>query len=261
MDVFSAVAACASLATNLVRSGRALATLYEKCRDAPHSIVMMQTECTVLAAALAQLESAMSGSRASQWSSCPSSVVEAMDLSLTGCALTLSILEKEISKLTNVIGASTSAMGKSDRVKYVWKEESMTELLQQLRGQTSALTLLLKALDSSSIDQILQIVQAGQPTFQRVQIGAASIRHAHPEEKYVESVLDLDLFDSADSSTLYSTDTSGTDDKIQQNRRDSLTAVSEHSHTDPGPTENIALPLGWERAYSQEHTQWSVRTQ
>ena len=137
----------------------------------------------------------------------------------------------------------------------------MTELLQQLRGQTSALTLLLKALDSSSIDQILQIVQAGQPTFQRVRIGAASIRHAHPEEKYAESVLDLDLFDSADSSTLYSTDTSGTDDKIQQIRRDSSTAVSEHDHTDRGILEDVALPLGWERAYSQEHKQWSVSTQ
>lgn len=168
MDPLSITAACSSLAFAIVRNGRVLATVFEKYQTAQHSIFMIQTECTVLAAALSQLESSVTGSKASRLRGCPPSALEALDLSLTGCMLTLSVLEKEINRLTDGADDAALKMGKAERAKYVWKEESMNELLQQLRGQSSALTLLLKALDSTSIEQILSIVESGQPTFYKV---------------------------------------------------------------------------------------------
>lgn len=116
-----------------------------------------------------------------------------------------SILSKEVDSLVENFDDNVAQTTKGKRVRYLWKEEGMNELLQQLRGQSSALSLLLKALDSSSIEQILNIVQSGQPTFQKVRDGAESIRVAHPQERYAESILDLKL---DDTQTLYSLDTS-----------------------------------------------------
>lgn len=127
--------------------------------------------------------------------------MRAVDLSLVGCTLTLSVLSKEIENLTDTHGDSTTKMKKGKKLKYLWNEESMNELLQQLRGQSLALNLLLKALDSSSIEQILNIVQEAQPTLRQVRDGADSVRRCHPDELYAESITDMN-FD--DTQTIYS---------------------------------------------------------
>ncbi|OQV00740.1 hypothetical protein CLAIMM_06199 [Cladophialophora immunda] len=209
MDPLSIAAATSSLVFCVVRSGKALAGIYEKYQDAQRCVFMMQTECTVLAAALSQLQMHFSTVSKSAMARYPEFVIESIDLSLVGCTLTLSVLSKEIEKLAAADGIDidknkpAARLGRGKKIKYLWKEESMNELLQQLRGQSSALNLLLRALDSSSIDQILSILRSGQDTFHQVQRGAASIRQAHPQEHYAESILDM-KFD--DTQTIYSLD-------------------------------------------------------
>ncbi|OAP58341.1 hypothetical protein AYL99_07431 [Fonsecaea erecta] len=212
MDPLSVATAASSLVFCVVRSGKALAGIYEKYHDAQRCVFMMQTECTVLAAALSQLQmhfSTVSRSAAGAMDRYPDFVVEAIDLALVGCTLTLSVLSKEIENLTTADSGNNNPLDKAARlargkkIKYVWKEDTMNELLEQLRGQSAALNLLLRALDSSSIDQILSILRSGQDTFHQVQRGAASIRQTHPQEHYAESILDM-KFD--DTQTLYSLD-------------------------------------------------------
>ena len=62
------------------------------------------------------------------------------DQGLAGCVLVLSILDDEAQKLYD---GADSAVG---RAKYVWKEQTMNELLQQISGQQTALSLLIQAL-------------------------------------------------------------------------------------------------------------------
>ena len=207
MDPLSIAATASGLVFSVVRNGRALATIFEKYKDSQRCIFMIQTECTVLAAALSQLQMVFSKVSKADMGQCPDFVVEAIDLSLTGCTLTMSVLSKELDSLVDSVNSDRAKMAKGKKVKYVWKEEPMIELLQQLRGQSSALSLLLKALDSSSIDQILKIIQLGQPTFQKVRKGAESIRSKNPREKYAKSVIGM-TFD--DSKTLCSLELSET---------------------------------------------------
>ena len=132
----------------------------------------------------------------------------------------------------------------------------MNELLQQLRGQSSALSLLLKALDSSSIEQILTIVQSGQPTFQKVRNGAESIRRMNPQEHYAESVMNM-TFD--DTKTIYSLEPSGStgyDEPIN-----SMSTQLEQTTLAAKPTSLLVgdvLPNGWKTGYSAEYNQWYV---
>jgi hypothetical protein len=72
--------------------------------------------------------------------------MEAFDMSLLGCSMTLEVLNQEVEKL--VKGAELShTLRNRDKARYVWKEDIMAGLLQQLRGQSMALGLLLKAID------------------------------------------------------------------------------------------------------------------
>jgi hypothetical protein len=133
----------------------------------------------------------------------------------------------------------------------------MNELLQRLRGQSSALTLLLKAFDSSSIAQILEIVQSGQQTFQTVRKGTASIRSSHPPENYAESILDLS-FD--DTKTIYSVEHPEVVEPPETN--DPISAISSSlSSTTISPSSkayisNDGIPEGWVARYYAEFGSW-----
>src|SRR5271156_381289 len=198
MDPLSITAATSSLVFQIVKNGKALADVYEKYKDAQRCIFMMQTECTVLAAALSRVEIVFHARSKSTVQYYPASLLQALDLSLVGCTLTFSILSRDIDNLTKGSYGEDVAVKKMKRARYVWSEASMNDLLLQLRAQSSAIALLLEALNASSIDRILAILESGQPTFRKVAEDAASIRSANPEERYAESICDLPLSNDAD---------------------------------------------------------------
>jgi hypothetical protein len=233
MDPVSITAAAASLVYSVVRNGRALAAIYDKYQDAHRCIFQIQAECTVLAAALSQIEILFtrSSTRAKR---CPDNFIEALDISLVGCTLTLSALSKEIEVLQN-------ADTKKKKAKYVWKEQTINELLQQLRGQTSALNLLLQAFDSSSTEHV---VRSGEKKFQGVKKGSESVRKAYPNEKYAESILSMS-FD--DTRTLYSLENPQVDDL----EKSFSTLASTLASPSPPPVRS-----GWKAQYSVDHKEW-----
>jgi hypothetical protein len=146
MDPLSITAAAASVVFTIVRNGRHFALIYDTYKEAQHSLFMIQTECTVLAAALSQIQGHFSGSVSPRIKQLPEVVMEALDISLLGCTMTLSVLTEEVEAL--VKGAELSQTLKwKKRAKFVWKEDTMISILQQLRGQSMALSLLLKAMD------------------------------------------------------------------------------------------------------------------
>jgi hypothetical protein len=145
MDPVSITAAVASIVLTIAKSGQQLTRLRDKYKNAQATLQMIQTECTVLGAALGQIQTLFS--EGSRWAAnLPRPVIEAFELSLTAATTTMSVLEEEIHELT-MAAVVTEIMRSRDKATYVWKEQLMADLLQQLRGQSNALALLLKAVD------------------------------------------------------------------------------------------------------------------
>lgn len=247
MDPLSISAACSSLAFGIVRNGRALAIIYDTFQSAQRSVFLIQTECAVIAAAISQVETLTSKLRLS---TCEPQVLEALDLSLTGIALTLSELDKQIAAITDGVSEGMPKMGKSEKAKFVWRQESLNELLRQLQGQSTALILLLKALDSSSTDQTLSILQSGKSTFEQVRSDAQSIRSTNSQDNYPESILEMP---SDDTRALHSIELQVLDGNrnAQTHQMNDLDTVhdSVNDHAED-------LPRGWQKSFSEQHGRW-----
>ena len=213
LDPLSITSATASLVFTIVKAGNDLATVLGEYQNAPRHVLLMSTECTVLAAGLSQVQMLFSsGKITSHARDLPSSLLETLNLSLVGCTLVLSVLTKEIDNLTAGNASDDTTIKKSKRIRYLWNEGTMKDLLDQLRGQSAALEFLLKALDSSSIDMILSILESGRLTFKKVEDDATSIRTAHPERKYAGSIVHLHLND--DTKSIYTLMGQDSDQKV-----------------------------------------------
>lgn len=146
MDPLSVSTAVASIVFTLVKTGKQLQTIFECFREAQHSLFMMQTECTVLAAALSQIQITFSGDGRGKGREVPKTVLAALELSLIGCTMTLSVLTEDVGRIVRDIDLAKT-LGRKQKAEYVWKQDKMASLMQQLRGQSMALSLLLKAMD------------------------------------------------------------------------------------------------------------------
>lgn len=69
-------------------------------------------------------------------------VAATLDRSLTGCAVLFSCLDEEISKVSDSPDESATLTFKT-KARMVWKSETFKELLDGMRGQQVAITLLL----------------------------------------------------------------------------------------------------------------------
>jgi hypothetical protein len=106
---------------------------------------MLQNECTVLAAALSQVQALFAGGGSKRTREVPAAVLIALELSLTGCTITLFVLIEEAGKVARHIEIAQT-LERKQKAKYVWKQDTVSSLVQQLRGQSVALSLL-KAMD------------------------------------------------------------------------------------------------------------------
>lgn len=68
-------------------------------------------------------------------------LAQSFDIVLTGCTVTLSVLDSEIQQVLK--GREDEEMaGFCQRAKYVWNEDTLKSVLDELRGQREALNLL-----------------------------------------------------------------------------------------------------------------------
>lgn len=105
-------------------------------------ISAIYSESTIISASLGHIQSLVLKSPDAISSSLQSrpELDSAFDTALTGCMLVFSVLDDEIQRLNQ------NPNDPKRRMVYLWKEDTMKELLQQLRGQQTALTLLVQAL-------------------------------------------------------------------------------------------------------------------
>lgn len=68
------------------------------------------------------------------------------DIALTGCKVIATYLESELRKLSGGTNNGSADVDRSARAKFVLNEDTLKELLQSIRGQQQALTLLIQAI-------------------------------------------------------------------------------------------------------------------
>ncbi|TID18450.1 hypothetical protein E2P81_ATG06372 [Venturia nashicola] len=138
--------ACSKISTVLLNVGR-------KFKKAPLLMTSIGTECNLIHVALSQVRSFDWGSLAGYPDGRLEQMTRATESVILGCQLTLSVIEEYAIELQDYVEGSplspTEQMGIMARVRVLWKEEEMRELLLQLRGYQSGLTGLIRAAHDS----------------------------------------------------------------------------------------------------------------
>jgi hypothetical protein len=149
MDLLDITASVLQISEACISVVKALNAIRQKFRDSSLTLCAICTESTVINASLSQIQTIIlrdPDRLQSQLTKRPD-LSHVFDAALVGCMMLFASLKVEIDKMA--IAAEQSTLGKlnwSDKFKVVWKEERMVGLLQQIRGQEIALTLLMQSL-------------------------------------------------------------------------------------------------------------------
>jgi hypothetical protein len=149
MDPLTITTAALTISARCLTTAKTVYALRTKFKNAQVTISAIHSESTVIGASLGHLQNLVlkdPETLRSNFASRPE-LESAFDTALTGCALVYSVLDDEVKKLLGDDNGSSRAAG----LKCVWKEDTMKELLQQIRGQQSALSLLIQGLQLYAI--------------------------------------------------------------------------------------------------------------
>lgn len=147
MDPISITGTVLSITARCLTTAKALYDLRGKYKSAQTTISAICSECTVISASLTRIRSLVVQNTdvlSTQLSFRPE-LGTAFDTALTGCMVVFRVLDDEVKKLTSG-GDGTAKLGFKVKARYLWDEETMKELLQQIRGQQTAISLLIQAL-------------------------------------------------------------------------------------------------------------------
>ncbi|KAF2202759.1 hypothetical protein GQ43DRAFT_462125 [Delitschia confertaspora ATCC 74209] len=208
MDPLAAASAVIAISGRCVRTARALYDLRTKYKDASITISAIYSESTVISTSLGHIHMLISKNSESLRTTLRDrpELSVTFDQALTGCVLVYSVLDDEVTKLYSGIGKEGVASVRT-RMKFLWKEEGMKDILMQIRGQQTALGLLIQALQMSSLAEISKLLRNNTTVLQAVAQKSSKFRQANPRVKAPSSVFELAI---DDFTSLYSYDSSAT---------------------------------------------------
>lgn len=145
MDPISIAASATALIATTGKLVRSLYELHGSIEDAPLLLSSIITECTVVHTSLRVLKD-LAAKLSVQGSH---EISDAFEIAFTGCALILSVLEKDVQAC---LRGSKSPQDRDavKKFKLILSKDHLQELAAQLRGQQQALTLLISSLNRSS---------------------------------------------------------------------------------------------------------------
>jgi hypothetical protein len=120
--------------------------LRRKYKQASLLIGSLCTELTITSASLSQIQDLLD--RDGDDSGTPAvrpELLETFDTALVGCMVVLSCIEDEVHRF-NTLEPGLDGLSRMDKVKVAWKDDTLRELATQLRGQQTAMTLLVQTL-------------------------------------------------------------------------------------------------------------------
>ncbi|UKZ83457.1 hypothetical protein TrVFT333_011266 [Trichoderma virens FT-333] len=154
MDPIAIIGAASSLVLSLAKASKSLSDIRKGFQEAPMIIATMITECKTISAALTHLQNLTLGNPVALSPSLttPETIQEGFDNALTGCMLILSALEVHLERL--VKGKKPEDMGFMKKVQLLWNEETMNQLLSNLRGQHAAINTLVSLFQTESLANV-----------------------------------------------------------------------------------------------------------
>ena len=148
MDPLSIAMSVASLTASCVQTGKILRDLKGRFQNASLTIAAICTETTIISASLSRIQSWMLSNPdgLSDKLGARPDLEATLDQALTGCYVVFDVLQAELEKLTVNGEPRSSDLGLKAKFRYMWSEGTMQEILTQLRGLQTALTLLFQLL-------------------------------------------------------------------------------------------------------------------
>ena len=121
------------------------------------------------------------------WKSRDTDMPVVLDQALTGCMVIFSCLEKEIQRITT--GApEPSRIRWRPRARMVWNESHLNDLLSSLRGQQTAITLLIQLLQMSTLTEMKDMLQRKSEAVRSSAHQTLSLRSKNPSVAVPNSI-------------------------------------------------------------------------
>lgn len=181
-----------------IQSAKELYDLRERYKDASVLITAIYSESMVIAASLSQVQNLLQHDALLR----KPQLLETFDRALTGCRVVYGCLEEEVRDL--VEKAQRNDLKFRDRAKYLWKEDTFKELLTQIRGQQSALSLLIQGLQMESMADMRKLVEDNSSKLDQIVKRSRTLRQTHPRIRVPESIFSYDsgVADASDAESI-----------------------------------------------------------
>jgi hypothetical protein len=159
-----------------IGAAKKLYDLRPRFQDASLLISAIYSESMVVAASLSQVQNLLQHDALLN----KPELLDTFDRALTGCRVVYGCLDEEVQELAR--DSDPDALGP--------KQETFKELLTQIRGQQSALSLLIQGLRMQSIPDMEKLVQDNSSKMDQVVKRSKTLRQSHPRISNVpESIL------------------------------------------------------------------------
>ncbi|KAL2204209.1 hypothetical protein CC79DRAFT_1277158 [Sarocladium strictum] len=180
MDPLSIASTVVALTATCLSTCKKLSDLAGRYEEVPLVIATLCAESTVISCALSQLQILIlqRDDLAQAWSS-KTDIREAFEMGLNGCMLVFSCLEAETRQLqTQMPGSSGPSVW--TKIKFMWNQDRLKELLTALRGQQTSINFLLQVLECRTLSDIQRDVKANKANIRASVADAQSVRSRNP---------------------------------------------------------------------------------
>jgi hypothetical protein len=223
MDPLSIAASIGGLSGACTVTLKRLKEVAGKFKDAPRIIQVVSLEARTITISLSLLHNTFVNDEHTILNQAllTPDIRNALDISLTGCSMTLSCIDNEIRSFSAKIEADQT-LSFADRAKVVWKGDKFTELLQQLRGQHNAIAILQQGLqmygflihvnrpnlscsnrfNRKALADIVPLLKRNHAAIQKVAEGTESLRGLYPQVNAAKSFLESSKSSNRDEQTL-----------------------------------------------------------
>ena len=148
MDPLTITASVVGLTAMCIQTGKALHDFKNKYQYASLTIIAICTETSIISISLSRIQSSMLSNPdgLSLKLAAGSSLEETLDHALNGCYVVFEELQAETQKLNGAAQSDSSSPSFGAKIRHVWNEKHMQDILTQIRGLQNALTLLFQLL-------------------------------------------------------------------------------------------------------------------
>ncbi|GKU14615.1 unnamed protein product [Fusarium langsethiae] len=188
MDPLSIATSVVGLTATCLSTCKKLHDLAGEYEDVPTILAMICSESTVISMGLSELQSKIlrRDDLAQAWAS-RTDILNVFEVALTGCMTVFSCLEAEIRNL------KLKDLGVLAKLKFMWNQDRLKELLEALRGQQTSITFLLNILEMDTLSNIQKDIREHTRKIEATAAKAQSLRSQNPSIKIEsQSIFDED---------------------------------------------------------------------